>query len=467
MKLFLTVIFLTLAACLTNVDKSKSVIEGNAVIHSISAEDISNGVIYEANIRQYSPEGSFNAFTKDLQVLKELGVKIIWLMPINPISTTKSKGPLGSYYAVSDYKKVNSEFGTELDFRNLVDKAHELGISIILDWVPGHTGWDHVWIKNHPDYYLKNDNGEIIDPINHETGKSWGWTDVADLDYDNLLMQEAMTQAMVYWVKEFDIDGYRVDQAYAVPQSFFDRTFKVLRMIKPLFFLAETDIDHPGGIQLVDKFDASYHSGNYFLKQIAQAKMTVSELENHFQSIMRKHQEKNILLNYTLTHDVNSWQGSSEELYGDANSMLTAFTYVYPGMPLLYSGQEYDLNKRLLFFEKDNFPKEIGETMDLLKDLGSLKSTSDALTVGKNQASFFSLTPKVTMNYGVENQIFSFQRAGQKDTLVFVANMSKNYAQFNFDFNGNFFEYPNGKEKILSDSYEYVMKPWEYWILIK
>ena len=132
MKFFLPAIFLTLAACLNTVEKSKSVIEGNAVIHSISAEDISNGVIYEANIRQYSPEGSFNAFTKDLQVLKELGVKIIWLMPINPISTTKSKGPLGSYYAVSDYKKLNSEFGTELDFRNLVDKAHELGISIIL-----------------------------------------------------------------------------------------------------------------------------------------------------------------------------------------------------------------------------------------------------------------------------------------------------------------------------------------------
>ena len=247
--------------------------------------DIASGVIYEANIRQYSKEGTFNAFTRDIPVLRDLGIKIIWLMPVNPISTTKSKGPLGSYYAVSDYKKVNPEFGTEEDFRDLVEKAHDLGIYIILDWVPGHTGWDHIWIKEHPEFYLKNDMGEITDPINHRTGKSWGWTDVADLDYNNKKMQKAMTNAMKYWIEEFDIDGFRIDQAYAVPQSFFDKTFKSLRALKPIFLLAETDIEHPGGIELVSKFDASYHSGNYFLKQIAQGNMTVTELESHFKSV--------------------------------------------------------------------------------------------------------------------------------------------------------------------------------------
>ena len=227
-------------------------------------------------------------------------------MPVNPISTTKSKGPLGSYYAVSDYEKVNPEFGTEEDFRDLVEKAHELGIYIILDWVPGHTGWDHIWIKEHPEFYLKNDKGEITDPINHRTGKSWGWTDVADLDYNNKKMQRAMNNAMKYWIEEFDIDGFRVDQAYAVPQIFFDKTFKSLRALKPIFLLAETDIEHPGGIELVSKFDASYHSGNYFLKQIAQGNMTVTELESHFKSVMEKHKDENILLNYTSTHDVLS-----------------------------------------------------------------------------------------------------------------------------------------------------------------
>ena len=194
---------------------------------NIFKSDIATGVIYEANIRQYSKEGTFNAFTQDLPVLRDLGIKVVWLMPVNPISTTRSKGPLGSYYAVSDYKKVNPEFGTEDDLRVLVEKAHDLGIYIILDWVPGHTGWDHIWIKEHPEFYLKNDKGEITDPINHQTGKSWGWTDVADLDYNNKKMQIAMTDAMKYWIEEFDIDGFRVDQAYAVPLSFFDKAFKL------------------------------------------------------------------------------------------------------------------------------------------------------------------------------------------------------------------------------------------------
>jgi len=428
--------------------------------------DIASGVIYEANIRQYSKEGTFNAFTRDIPVLRDLGIKVIWLMPVNPISTTKSKGPLGSYYAVSDYEKVNPEFGTEEDFRGLVEKAHELGIYIILDWVPGHTGWDHIWIKENPEFYLKNDKGEITDPINHQTGKSWGWTDVADLDYNNKKMQRAMTNAMKYWIEKFDIDGFRVDQAYAVPQTFFDKTFKSLRALKPIFLLAETDIHHPGGIELVSKFDASYHSGNYFLKQIAQGNMTVTELESHFKSVMEKHKDENILLNYTSTHDVNSWQGTSIELYGDAYKMLTAFTYVFPGMPLLYSGQEYDLNKRLLFFEKDDFIKKRGQTMKFLQKLGNLKNTNDALTAGAGRAAYQSLTGLVNMNHGKENQIFAFKRIGQKNTVILIANMSKNYAQFSMNFNGNFKNFSDGKSKKLSDSYEYVMKPWEYWILL-
>ena len=433
--------------------------------HNLNS-DIASGVIYEANIRQYSKEGTFNAFTRDIPVLRDLGIKFIWLMPVNPISTSKSKGPLGSYYAVSDYEKVNPEFGTEEDFRDLVEKAHDLGIYIILDWVPGHTGWDHIWIKEHPEFYLKNDKGEITDPINHRTGKSWGWTDVADLDYNNKKMQKAMTNAMKYWIEEFDIDGFRIDQAYAVPQTFFDKTFKSLRALKPIFLLAETDIEHPGGIELVSKFDASYHSGNYFLKQIAQGNMTVTELESHFKSVMEKHKDENILLNYTSTHDVNSWQGTSIELYGDAYKMLTAFTYIFPGMPLLYSGQEYDLNKRLLFFEKDDFIKKRGQTMKFLQKLGNLKNTNDALTTGAGRAAYQSLTGLVNMNHGKENQIFAFRRTGQKNTVILIANMSKNYAQFSMNFNGNFKNFSDGKFKKLFDSYEYVMKPWEYWILL-
>lgn len=457
MKIFSSLFLLILVIQTNNIIAQKA---------KISNFEIASAVIYEANIRQYSKGGTFSEFTKDLHVLKELGVKIIWLMPINPISSSKSKGPLGSYYAVSDYKKVNPEFGTEEDFRTLVKKAHDLGIYVILDWVPGHTGWDHIWIKEHPEFYLKNDKGEITDPINHTTGRSWGWTDVADLDYNNKRMKKAMSNAMKYWIEEFDIDGYRVDQAYAVPESFFNKTFKLLRSLKPIFLLAETDIEHPGGINLVSKFDASYHSGNYFLKQIAQGNMTVNEFENHLNSVLEKHKDENIILNYTSTHDVNSWQGTSEELYGNAYEMLTAFTYIFPGMPLIYSGQEYDLNKRLLFFEKDFFTKKKGKTITFLQKLGKLKNTNKALNTGVGGADYHSLTGLVRMKYGKENQIFAFERSNSKNKVIFIANMSKNYAQFTMDYNGAFKTFSDGRLKHMSDSYEYVMKPWEFWILL-
>ena len=180
-------------------------------------EMMDNAVIYEANIRQYSPEGSFKAFTKDIPKLKEMGVKILWVMPIYPISQVKKKSAdgkfaediedpkkrekiLGSYYAISDYTEVNPEFGTKEDFRELVKTAHENDIYVILDWVPNHTGWDHVWIEEHPDYYTQNENGEIIDPINPETGEAWGWDDVADLNYDNQEMRKEMIADMLYWI---------------------------------------------------------------------------------------------------------------------------------------------------------------------------------------------------------------------------------------------------------------------------
>ena len=240
MKQINTLLFLLiLCSCKDNSEKARKP-ESKEIekisFKPITDEVISSAVLYEANIRQYSKEGSFNAFKEDLPLLKKMGVKIIWLMPINPISSTKSKGPLGSYYAVSNYTKVNPEFGTLEDFKLLVDKAHQLGMYVILDWVLGYTGWDHIWIKEHSDYYSKNRKGQIIDPINFRTGKSFGWTDVADLNFNNMEMREDLRQAMVYWVKEANIDGYRIDQAYDIPKEFYDKTFAALKAIKPIFF---------------------------------------------------------------------------------------------------------------------------------------------------------------------------------------------------------------------------------------
>ena len=428
----------------------------------ISEEVVAHSVLYEANIRQYSEEGTFNAFAQDLPVLNKMGVKILWLMPINPISTTKRKGPLGSYYAVSDYTKVNPEFGTLEDFKALVQKAHELGIYVILDWVPGHTGWDHHWIQEKSDYYLKNRKGEIIDPIDFRTGKSFGWTDVADLNYNNLEMREELRQAMVYWVKETDIDGYRIDQAYAVPPVFYDKTIEALREIKPVFLLAETDIYHPGGINLVSKFDATYDwPGHQLSKEIAQGRRSATNYHRHIQRTNRLYGPENILVNFISNHDENSWNGTVKESYGAADHAFMAMNFTLPGMPLIYSGQEYDLNKRLRFFEKDSFPKVAGKTMELLQQLGALKNNHRALAVGTSAGSYKRI------NTTRDNQILAFEREKEGDTLVVVANLSKDYAQFTMPYAGSFKRYQDFKSKLLSPSYQYDMRPWEFWILIK
>ena len=463
----ITILLITIliASCQSIKEEARSPLsrpEVNDTLTPISKQNIAHSVLYEANIRQYSSEGTFNAFTKDLPVLKEMGVKVIWLMPINPISSTKSKGPLGSYYAVSDYTKVNPEFGTLKDFKFLVKKAHSLGMYIILDWVPGHTGWDHVWMEDNSDFYLKNKKGEIIDPIDFRTGKSFGWTDVADLNYDNLEMQEALSQAMLYWVKEINIDGYRIDQAYAVPQAFYDKTFEALREIKPIFLLAETDIYHPGGLGLISKFDASYDwPGHSLSKDVAKGVKSANDFARHIDFTLKRYGKENILVNFVSNHDENSWNGTIKESYGPASHVFTALNYTTPGMPLIYSGQEYDLNKRLRFFEKDSFPKNTGKTMELLLQLGALKNNHKALASGKNGGSYKRLLN--TKN----KQVFSFERGKEGDTLVVIANLSKDYAQFTMPLEGMYRRYEDYKPKRLSASYQYDMKPWEFWILIK
>ena len=261
-------------------------------VTDLTNEKLENAVIYEVNIRQYSPEGSFNAFTKDIPNLKQLGVKVIWMMPIFPISQTKRKATggdnskfasempaaeqhkyLGSYYAVSDFKKVNPEFGTLEDFRNLVKTAHENGIYVILDWVPNHTGWDHIWIKEHPEYYTKNEKGEIIDPINPETGKTWGWTDVADLNYDNQNLRAAMTADMKYWLQKEGIDGFRCDVAGNVPLDFWQKAIPELRAVKNIFMLAEA---WEPELLKDNLFEMAYGwEAHHTINRIAQGKNTV------------------------------------------------------------------------------------------------------------------------------------------------------------------------------------------------
>jgi len=334
-----------------------------------------NAVIYEVNIRQYTPEGTFKAFEANLPRLKELGVDILWIMPINPIGVKDRKVPegsktsLGSYYSVKDYKGINPEFGNEADFKTLVNKAHELGFKVIIDWVANHSSRDNEWITAHPDWYMKDSTGKILAPFD--------WTDVAKLNYANKDMRAAMIDAMKYWVSNCDIDGFRCDVAGEVPVDFWDEARAELEKVKPMFMLAENE-DHP---ELCKKaFDMNYGWGMHsVMHNVAQGKDSVGQISRQVMKMDSLMPKNAMQMNFVTNHDENSWNGTVTEKFGDGGKAFAVLTYTLPGMPLIYSGQEAGLNKRLKFFTKDTINWSNTELVPFYQTLNKLKHSNEAL----------------------------------------------------------------------------------------
>jgi len=299
-----------------------------------------NANIYEVNTRQYTPEGTFKAFQKQLPRLKEMGVEILWLMPINPIGEKNRKGTLGSYYSIKNYTEINPEFGTEADFKNLVNEAHKLGMHVIIDWVANHTSWDNIWMKDHSDWYTKDSLGNITVPAGTD------WDDTADLNYDKPELRRAMIDAMSYWVKNADIDGFRCDVAGMIPLNFWMHARKAIEEIKSdCFFLAED-----GEPRIHQAFDMSYDWPlKDIINDIAKGKKNVNDLIKHFENESKKFKPEDLRMQFTTNHDLNTWNGSEYERLGDAPvDAFTVLTYTLPGMPLTYTGQEEPLKKNVL-----------------------------------------------------------------------------------------------------------------------
>jgi len=469
----ITLIFtliLILSSCNQSVkSKQKS---DNESYTPISHADMENAVIYEVNIRQYSNSGTFKAFTKDIAQLKQLGVKIIWVMPIFPISETKRKATggdfayliedevernkmLGSYYAVSDFTKVNPEFGTIDDFRDMIKMAHDNGMYLILDWVPNHTGWDHTWLTTNPEYYTKNEHGEVIDPINPDTGESWGWADVADLNYDNQKMRDEMIEDMLYWVEEEGIDGFRCDVASAVPLDFWEDAIPKLRAKKSLFMLAEAD--EPNLLKGESLFDMAYGwDRHHIFNQMAKSDNAVVLWDNVIKTDTDRYEQEDILMNFVTNHDENSWNGTIYERMKGASELLTALSFVAPGMPLIYSGQEYDLEHRLLFFEKDQIPHTKKIMWPLLEKLGQLKNSNPAINGGKNAATYKKIEQE-------NSKILAFKREKEGEKVTFLGNFSPNQEQVTNPSVGAL-DYASGgvesKEIIF-------LEPWSFRILVE
>lgn len=374
-----------------------------------------NANIYEVNVRQYTPEGTFNAFASHLPRLRNMGVDILWFMPIHPISQKNRKGSLGSYYAVQDYKAVNPDFGTEDDFKAVVEKAHNLGMKVILDWVPNHTGFDNVWIEKHPEWYTQNEKGEIIYP------EGTDWTDVADLNYDNPNMRRAMTDAMAYWITDFDVDGFRCDVAGNVPNDFWKQNNHELFEKKHIFMLAEAEGPslHEAGFHMT--YNWGLHSR---MNQLAQGKISLAEIDAYLQEDTAKYNPKTYRMNFTTNHDENSWNGTIEERLGNAADAMAVFAFTIDGMPLIYSGQEAGLNKRLRFFEKDTIDWSNILLEDFYTTLLNLKHENQALWNGIHGGRY------TRVNTDNNSNIYCYFREKSDHQVVVVINMSNEEQSF-------------------------------------
>ena len=368
--------------------------------------------IYEVNVRQFSNDSSLNSVTKAIPRLKALGVQVIWLMPIYPVGKVKSAGPLGSPYAVADYKAVNPEFGKTNDLKTLIDTVHANGMHIILDWVANHTAWDNPWVSAHPDWYTQV-NGQIISPA------GTNWNDVADLNYSNQAMRLEMISAMKYWVTDFNVDGFRCDAAGMVPQDFWEQAATELAKVKPLFMLAE-DNDNLG---LLNKaFNANYNwQLRDTMKSLASGLYSPADLQSqqYFQNL--NYPANTYSLNFITNHDDNSWTGTVNNQFGQLEDSMAVLTYTLPGVPLIYNGQEIGLYRQLKFFEKDpiNWKTDAhnGSAKTLLyKRLNALKADNPSLYSGNNvPAKFIDVkNPKVV----------AFTRTSGSNKVIVLVNTS-------------------------------------------
>ena len=389
-----------------------------------------NSVVYELNIRQATEEGTFAAAEKYLPELKEMGVDIVWLMPISPIGIDGRKGTLGSYYSIIDCKAVNPEFGTMEDFKSFLATAHDLGLKVIIDWIANHTSRDANWWKEgKTDWYVMDESTGL--PI-----VEYDWTDIAKLNYKNEDMRNAMIDALKFWV-ELGLDGYRCDVAMNVPGDFWKRAWEEVRAINPyVYLLAEREEQwlHESGVEATYAWEL-HHIFNAMAKGGSETKnvagdgtiktdaKSVADLKEYLERDDVKYPAPAMRLMFTSNHDENSWAGTEFERMGDAHKTFAALTIVLPkSQPLIYTGQEIGLNRRLEFFEKDSVVElvdlEYGkEYRDFYKGLIAFRHNNSALAAGANVA------PMVYVE-GAPESVLAFARENEENKVLCFFNFS-------------------------------------------
>ncbi len=290
--------------------------------------------------------------TLGLDRIQAVGASVVWLMPIYPIGVLNRKEPLGSPYSVRDYRAIDSAFGAAADFRALVRAVHARGMKLILDWVPNHTAWDNVWVREHPDFYIRNERGEMTVPRD-DKGKLTDWTDVAQLDYRNPQLRSAMIAAMRYWLEEFGIDGFRVDVAGFVPDDFWREAVPALRSAvrRPILLLAEW-----GDLKMHRLgFDLTYAWDSYSRLKAVWSGAPASTFVQRELADMVAMPHGGMRLRFTTNHDETAWDNPPVTLFGGAAGARAAFVAMalLPGRPLIYNGQGVESPQKLGLFVRE------------------------------------------------------------------------------------------------------------------
>ena len=463
MKKFLALVAFvaTLVGCVAPVEKAAEF-------------DKFNSVVYELNIRQATEEGTFAAAEKYLPELKNMGVDIVWLMPISPIGVDARKGTLGSYYSIIDYKAINPEFGTMEDFDKFLATAHDLGLKVIIDWVANHTSRDAQWWKEgKKEWYIMDENNEF--PI-----VMYDWTDIAQLNYENQDMRAAMLDALKFWIEK-GVDGYRCDVAMNVPGDFWAEAWKQVREINPdVYLLAEGEEQwlHESGFEATYAWEL-HHIFNAMAKGGSETKNVagdgtiktdakyVKDLKEYLQRDDEKYPAPAMRLMFTSNHDENSWAGTEFERMGDAHKTFAALTFVLPkSQPLIYTGQEIGLNRRLAFFEKDSVKElvdlEYGkEYREFYKSLCSFRHNNSALAAGENVA------PMVFVEGASEN-VLAFTRANEENTVFCIFNFSAEPASLTItEAEAGDYACICGQTKSFKAGDVVELEPWGYMLLNK
>ena len=404
-----------------------------------SEDWVRDAVIYEVYLRSFSREGTFRGLERRLPELKDLGVTVLWLMPIHPTGELNRKGKLGSPYSVQDYYAVNPEFGTLDDFKSLVQTTHALGMKIIIDLVANHTSWDSRLIMEHPDWFTKNAEGAIVSP-------NADWTDVADLNYNQHELRKYMIEMMKYWVRDVGIDGYRCDVAELVPTDFWNRARQELDKIKPIMMLSEgTFPEHH-----VEAFDLTYSWNVYdVFSKIIFGSTPVKVFDDILSVESYQFPKGSLRMRFNTNHDKNAWDSPAVRKFTPQGAKATAlFTFTYPGVPLIYNGEEVGNDRKLSLFDKVDIDwSKNYEFRAYYKSLTRLRSTHVALRRGEY----------VPVKNSEGEKVCSFLRRLGNDQVLVVINFSLEARSFTLDLpdlkTGELKEYFTGARMALENDH--------------